>query len=248
MDIFVRQIPPQASEKQLKDFFQPYLADFNITTFQLVNFRNKPLANITILEACQGRAFLCKYGPGSRPVLKMHDNFVKCSVSRVPPSDMQLRTLEMEAKRQHNRQISDTEIHNKHQALNGSYGRETSTFNTDSIACGVWTYVENELTFQPHVIDDRPGQLIFGNRQAALLLDNNGINADRIDINHYNVDCVLTGDRKYPTVTFTLVCPPKFYRQKKEQPVHDIIAQIARLEVNDQTTLIQRTKKTDDKH
>ncbi|KAL1303235.1 hypothetical protein AAFC00_006650 [Neodothiora populina] len=238
MDIFVRQVPAQATEKQLRQFFRPLLTGLDITVFDVNKFKNKPLATIAVLTAAQGNRFLDKYGVNSRAARPLYFNghLLACSVSRNAPTDIQLRGLMFEKERQ----IAKTEPQSKH----GQSARDrrnkahaTTTFSTDSTSCGLWVYDGDRLTYQPHFIDARHGSIVLGLRQVVLLLEPEGspvgFSADRIDINYFNVHTVLIGPRDDPTVTFTSWCPPKFFMQVAA-PQRDMYAMLAQMNIRGQ--------------
>lgn len=236
MEVFVRQLPIHTSEKEIKHFFRPYLAEFNITTYDVSKFSGKPLANITILDATNGHRFLQKYGRNGQPILRMNGMPIRCQLSNRIPTDTDLRTLELEASRQREKQKNQSQQHHSALSLGGATKGAVTTFNISSLSCGAWTYTNDRLTYQPHFNDVRLGKIVFGMRQAVILLHPNGTSADRIDVNYYNIDSVLTGDHKSPTVTFTLYFAPKFYRQDDEnaKPVDPLMDMMARLGFNGQ--------------
>lgn len=237
MDIFVRAIPPSSSEKDLVKFFRSYFAEFGIITYEINKFRNKPLANITILEPTKGHLFLAKYGVYARTLtpLRMNGYYIKCSVSHTVPTPIQLRTLAAESARQ-SEKLRDQSGRSQPRKERGA------THGISSLACGVWTYKDDRLVFQPHFFDSRSGRIVFGARQAVILLQPDGQSADRIDINYYNVDTVLIGDPIDPTISLTCVCPPKFYQQAPDNTT-ELNALLARLNVNLQRPLPQQQPK-----
>lgn len=236
MEVFIRQIPVHSSDKQIKQFFKPYLAEFGINTFEVSKFPNKPLANITVLDATKGHLFLRKYGcnVARAPPLIMNGNVIKCSLSNRTPTEFQLKTLTLEAARQLSKTKGLAQDH-KVQLPD----RSVTTFATMSLSCGVWTYVGDRLTYSPYLVDSRPGELVVGLRQVVLLLQSDTVSADRVNIDCYNIDTILTGDHKDPTVTFTLFCPPKFYREDAGL----LAAAMARLGFITQTPSVQQPKR-----
>lgn len=222
MDIFVRDVPLHASEKQLRQLLASYLAQFRIYDFDVSKFKNKPLATVTVLDATQGNLFLNKYGLASRAQdhPRLGGKPLKFMPSKNVPSSIQLRTLEEERNRRLAKVTGPAHVSGTAMP-NGRSAPGNTSFGTISLSCGVWTYQADNLVFQSHFLDTRPGRIVLGARQAVLLLDADGVSADRVDFNYYSIDTVLTGNSLDPTVTFACYCPPKFYR-KESAPTPDI--------------------------
>ena len=86
----------------------------------------------------------------------------------------------------------------------------------------MWSYDDSsQLVFDSHFTLVKPGKIIFGLREAVLILGDIGTDQVRMDINYYSCDNVALDDhRSEPTLTFTLRHSPKFYKVKGE----DVIA------------------------
>lgn len=224
MDIFVRSIPLDCTDAQLKELFRAPFAACGITVYNCQKFRNQGLANITILDVPGGLDFLAKYGiplddrrKNSRPQipLVLKGRHVLCSPSRNPPAELSLQSLKFETKRKAQRSAGHGHpTSDPRSGPPGGENRALNNFAITSFACGVWKYDNGRLTFVPYATQNTSGKLLLGARQAVLLL-NSGIPGDtrgyRIDINYFNVDTVLTGAYDSPTVTFTLECSPRSY-------------------------------------
>lgn len=213
-------------------------------------FRNKPLASITVLDVARGLDFIARYGvpmdarrnthPSIRLIMNMMNRnfFVLCSPSRNPPTEMSLQSLQFESRREAQRSVNHRHTNSVPQTvLPGSGNRALNSFATATFACGVWSHYSGRLTFVPYAVQNIPGKLLLGARQAVILLKEDY----RIDINYFTVDTVLTGSYDAPTVTFTLNCPPKFYRHGVV--CEDIAQALARLSFGLDATPI-RSKKT----
>lgn len=234
MDIFVRGVPVHASEKQLKELLTPHPTGVDIDAFDVSKFQQKPLATITILDPAQGDLFLIKYGICCDPRnhLRLNGSLLKFSLSRDAPSEFQLRTLAAERDRRLIKLQTQRQQQKNHGAMSGNLHHKSTTFDTMSLSCGTWTYIGERLTFEPHFMDPRPGRVIFGARQAVVLLQSDGGSADRVDFNYYNIDSVLTGDWSEPTVTLTGWYPPKFYRQDSDNSMASLVAMLAQMNPN----------------
>jgi hypothetical protein len=58
MDIFIAGIPPQATDTDLKNFLQPLLRQYSITTFDHVKTKNKGCGFLYVPDKTQAEAFL----------------------------------------------------------------------------------------------------------------------------------------------------------------------------------------------
>lgn len=105
MDVFVRNLPDQASEKQINNYFQKVLANLGIETYHCQKLKSRGLATITILDTAKARQFLSIYGQtgsGARGYasapqrLQFMGRSVNCSQSNKPPDQFLLKTLEKE--------------------------------------------------------------------------------------------------------------------------------------------------------
>ncbi|GAB7352148.1 hypothetical protein MBLNU459_g2637t1 [Dothideomycetes sp. NU459] len=225
MDIFVRQIPVHSTTSQLKEFFRRPFADCGITAYDCQKFPNKPFATITVLDKARGLNFIARYGSS----LVMNGKPVLCSPSKFPAPDLALQSLELQVRRMAQKSVGQKarKTSEGNAGIPATAGRAPNNFAIASFACGVWTHDNGRLTFIPHAAQHSSGQLVLGARQAVILLKPVGFSSleeHRIDINYFTIDTVATGSHVAPTITFTLFCPPKFYRQ----PI-DIVQQFASL-------------------
>lgn len=209
MEVFINRIPPHCTERDLKRFFNGPLAEFSITNFVCEKLGNKACAKLIFLDVDKGKRFLTKYGKSNgqqRPLvqLNMNGNHINCAESKNKPNEYILRSLKSKA-------MQSVVLA---QSRPAAYFQMNSKFDISQLRCGVWTFINGELTFVPHFVDSRRGTILFGHRQLALLYgsDSTGIqSAHRIYIRYFNVDTATTGDYKCPTITFTLQASPSFY-------------------------------------
>ncbi|KAI4153397.1 MAG: hypothetical protein L6R39_001577 [Caloplaca ligustica] len=105
MEVFVRNLHDQSTEKQVKQYFRPILADLNIYVFHCKKPRSKGFAIITIRDPLAGQKFLDLHGQsapgheGFRNVKKKlyrQNKPVNCHRSHSAPDEFILRSLERE--------------------------------------------------------------------------------------------------------------------------------------------------------
>ena len=106
MDIFVRNIPNQASAKNLESFFRDEFRPFRIHEFSCHKPRGRGYAIVTVLDAAKAQAFLKIHGEVSlqslkqlrTPALKYMDRQLLCAPSKHKPDEVLLQTLRKDAK------------------------------------------------------------------------------------------------------------------------------------------------------
>ncbi|KAI7090193.1 RNA-directed RNA polymerase [Hortaea werneckii] len=215
MDIFVRNVPPQATNRQLERLFKGILEECGTTTFHVEKFGGKQSAKLTILDIATGRVFLQHFGvpQGSalrvraeRP-LQLHGKYLQCSPSRDPASDFSLKSLELEAKRQ--RANIAVALGDAKQIQKSKITR----FDISLIQCGTWDYSGTKLAFLSHWSGPTIGSITIGDREVVVLLGTPGLDQKRIDFNFYSCEnIVIGGSYTDPSLSFTLRFAPKFYR------------------------------------
>ncbi|KAI4717300.1 RNA-directed RNA polymerase [Aureobasidium sp. EXF-10727] len=225
MEVFITRIPPHCTERDLRRFMQSRLAEFNITSFVCEKLGNKACAKLTVADAEKGKRFIKKYGKINgqrRPLvqLNMNGQYMNCAESKNKPDEYTLRSLTSRAAQS----VVST------QSRPALRPKPNSSFEFSHLRCGVWSFVNDELTFVPHFVDSRRGRVLFGHRQLALLYDDmNSIDnrsAYRININYFDVDTATTGGYRCPTVTFALQLSPTFFC-KPSADVVDALAQLS---------------------
>jgi len=101
MDIFVRNIPAHSTNKQLERLLEGPLKECGVTGYDVDNWKSKPQAKVTVLNAAAGQRFLQTYGVargapsyahGLKP-LRWDGVFVQCSQDRNGPSAFALKSL-----------------------------------------------------------------------------------------------------------------------------------------------------------
>src|SRR4051812_18208737 len=105
MDIFVRNVPNQSTDKQLHKFLRPHLKALGTEVFHCDKFKGKKLALVTLLDPTQASRFLALYGDNAVQdsiTLKLKLTFLGqtlyFSASNKAPDPTLLRCLRKEAK------------------------------------------------------------------------------------------------------------------------------------------------------
>ncbi|KAH0559780.1 hypothetical protein GP486_003706 [Trichoglossum hirsutum] len=208
MDIFIRGLPDQISERQLIKSFGPVLAKCSIQTFYCQRLRGRGLATLTVADEGQGLAFLKLYG--WNPVLPARvtvlGRTVLCSTSKYSPEPLMIQSLKKEEADKLRRNMV------KKPAVERS-GQPEGGFGFRSLSCGLWDYNDSDLVFVSHFWDSSEGTVMFGIKSMTLLLCpiNMLLPTFRIDIPYSSVDTITTGDQSNPSVTITLAEAPRMF-------------------------------------
>ncbi|KAI4233718.1 MAG: hypothetical protein LQ349_004230 [Xanthoria aureola] len=221
MEVFVRNLPQEATEKQVKQYFRPILADLSINVFHCQKPRNKGYAKITIFDRQLGQRFLAVHGqllPGLegfktvKKQLRHMNRPLNCSLSNNAPDEYVLKSLEREQVEKTPAQWPPV-LKPKAQAVDQK--RTRRSFDFDSIYCGALDYIGSDLAFVPYYGQTRSGRLIFGRR--FVLVDFNPsivtLSAHQMEIPYSNILSMMTGSSTTPSVTFSLALAPRFYEK-----------------------------------
>jgi hypothetical protein len=216
MDIFVGNVPATVSQKHLAASFVIPLRECGIEDFHLQLPRGKNFAFITVLNARDGQRFLGRYGTPQpnprrhRPAASIicHGLRLRCNAGRHQPTEFNIKALEFEASKRAAEAVTTMPQDSKH----------VRKFNLTRIHCGSWGYDEiSQLVFDSHFTLVKTGSIVFGQRQAVLLLGEIGTDQVRMDINYYSCDSIALDDHRYePALTFTLAHSSKFYKVSGE--------------------------------
>ncbi|KAK4549268.1 hypothetical protein LTR36_007727 [Oleoguttula mirabilis] len=202
MDIFVQDVPLHATSKQLEDAFRAPLSTCGAHVFHAYKMVNKTLAIVTVLDTLACEQFL--RAARLTPVI-MKGKPLRCSKSSKSPTTFSVRALLLEAAQEAVKKASGA----------GAPRAPQSAFNTNfsstRIQCGIWEYDGTQLAFQQHYSLAVMGTVVFGTREAIILLNPPGCDQIRAHINYYICDSIILGDFADPSVAFTVQLAPKFY-------------------------------------
>ena len=172
-----------------------------------------------MLFPSEGQRFLSLYGvPQNAPrsfqpkkSVTCNNLRLRCQASRNKPTEFDIKALQHEATKRAAEAVVTTPQDTKH----------TRKFDVTRVHCGMWGYDDSsQLVFDSHFTLVKIGRIIFGLREAVLLLGDIGTDQVRMDINYYSCDNVALDDHRFePTLTFTLRHSPKFYKVKGEDVI-----------------------------
>ncbi|KAL8857594.1 MAG: hypothetical protein Q9178_005922 [Gyalolechia marmorata] len=217
MEVFVRNLPQEATEKQVKQYFRPILAELNINVFHCQKPRNKGYAKITLQDRQLGQHFLDIHGqikPGyqgfkavKRQLYHMHRP-VNCSLSNHMPDEYVLQSLARE-------QTENTLAKRRHvpKASGMTSRKMCRIFNFNGINCGAMDYIESDLAFVPYYGQVRTGRLTFGRRLILVDLDasRTAPSGQQMEIPYSSILSLMTWRSTNSYVTFSLAVAPRFF-------------------------------------
>lgn len=214
MDVFVKNLPPAITEKQIENFFRPHLGKFSINTFSCRALRGKgsptSSAVITILDARKARAFLEVHGQAGqgrenwgkvRHQLYHMGKPIYCSKSNQIPDRFLLQALEKDETKKLNAEYRPPKPDSR--KIQRSFGIKT-------LNCGQWDYVGEDLVFVTHFQEQRMGVMIFGRQSVIIDLHptDHARLAQRVEMPYFDIQSFTIGNH---TATFALRAPPKLF-------------------------------------
>ena len=213
MDIFIRNVPDQSTEKQLRKFLLPHLRALGTDVFNCNKFRNKRLALVTMLDPILAHRFLAQYGDNAvqsstalKPKLTFLGQPLYFSASNKRPDPILLQSLQKQAK------DKEKNTHRgRQQAL--QYERLEREYSYLSFSCGIWDHKDSRLAFKSHFHDARRGRIMFGKQALALVVepDYGLYSRYRVDFPYNSVQSITLGDFQDPSLTFTLSEAPRIF-------------------------------------
>ncbi|TGO38954.1 hypothetical protein BHYA_0063g00010 [Botrytis hyacinthi] len=219
MEVFVRNVPVQTGEHDLRNFLRPKLNSLAIRAFHCYTARSKDFAKITFRTTTDGEKFLRKFGerrpnnrqriPRATPAkLIYHSTPIYCEQSRSAADPYLLRCLEKEEKER---------VENSY--LNHGPPIANTSFECSTIMCGNWNYVGENLVFMPELILKSRTIVHFKERAMILVLDN----GSRMVIRYDTIELLTTDAGHYPGITATLHQSPHFFNSP---PKNDLLEMI----------------------
>lgn len=240
MELLVKNLPDQITQKQIEQFFRPVLKTLDIKTFECRKLRKGGFATITIADSQKAEIFLNLYGQTTGPrgfsaakkKLEYRGKPIYCSRSQNEPGRFLLQSMQNQERKQ-------KEAIN-YQKAKGPLRRK---FATSCLDCGHWDYVNGSLTFMSHFQENRIGQIFFGRRSLIIdLLPQQDpiIPGQRLEIAYIIIESFIIGDLGAPGVTFSLYEAPKLFEDNKPE---GLIAQASVLSLGQNQKPIPRRKR-----
>ncbi|KAL8727231.1 MAG: hypothetical protein Q9166_006195 [cf. Caloplaca sp. 2 TL-2023] len=222
MEVFIRNVPHEATEKQIKQYFRPILAELNINIFHCMKPRKQGYAKITFQDIQLGQHFLNKHGQaqpgrqGFRTVKQQlyHMNRpINCSLSNNPPDEFVLKSLEREAATK-----AVAAHHRKPKVPKTGSTQSQRIFNISYVACGSMDYNGSYLAFVEQYKATNAGVLVFGRRFILVEFHplSPALPTKQIEISYDSIESLTLGKATNPFMTFSLAQAPKFFEKEPE--------------------------------
>lgn len=221
MDVFVKNLPEQMTEKQVNNYFRPHLERLGIKTYHCDKLKSKGCAILTILDIPKAKQFLYIHGqaqPGPqgfhavRQKLFHQNRPVNCSLSNKPPDRFLISNLEKQDK---DRSTKAFVTKQDQQSPRESPRR---VFDLAGLWCGQWDYMNGDLVFASYYHSNRTGRIAFGSRGLFVTLTATALPMDGQSIHHLElpyktIHSVTTGSMQDPSITLSLIDPPKMFEK-----------------------------------
>jgi RNA dependent RNA polymerase len=213
MDIFVRNVPDQSTDKQLHKFLLPRLKALGTDVFNCNKFKNKRLALVTVLDPVLAHRFLAVYGDNAvrsptpiTPKLTYLGQTLYFSAGNRQPDPILLQSLRKEVK-------DKAKNTHKGRAQAMPTARFERKYPYCSLSCGTWDYEDSKLSFIYHFYDARRGLLMFGKQTLAFVVDpdNQVRSRYRLDFPYNSIQSITLGNFQDPSLTCTLSEAPRIF-------------------------------------
>lgn len=229
MELLIRNLPDQITERQIEQFFRPVLTRLDINIFECRKLRKGGFATITIADSRKAESFLNLYGQttasrgfgAAKRKLEYMTKPIYCSQSRNDPDRFLLQSMENQE-----RELKEAAKYQNAKPIKGPLRRK---FETSSHDCGRWDYVNGSLTFMSYFQENRVGNMFFGRRSLIIdLLPRQDpiVPGQRLEISYIIIESFIIGDLGGPSVTFSLYEAPRLFQENKRE---DLIEQVMAL-------------------
>ena len=240
MEVIVRNLHDQVTEKQVDNFFRNVLEKLGIKTYICHKLKGRGMATITILDVNKGRQFLKMHGqtqPGAKgyafvPVKLVHmGRPINCSVSNKSPDEFLLRSLKKEeSDRYAASQSKKPRIVQGRGDENRRPGNQNRrAFDISSLKCGQWDYTGADLVFVTCSQERKKGRMIFGPRSLLIKLwpQDPTSPLQQVEIPYSSVQSMTVGPNTNPTITFSLVEAPKLFESLNSNTLEVALQKLA---------------------
>ena len=224
MEVIVRNLHDQVTEKQVDNFFRNVLDKLGIKTYLCQKLKNRGMATITILDINKARQFLKMHGqiePGPKGFVSVPFKLfhmgrpINCSVSNKAPDEFILRSLKKE---ESDRYVASQSKKPRIVPGRGDENRRPGNYNRRAfdikyLKCGQWGYVGADLAFVTYSQERKKGRMIFGLRSLLLKLypQDPASPVQQIEFPYSSVQSMTVGPITNPSITLSLSEAPKLF-------------------------------------
>lgn len=227
MDVMVRNLHDQITEKQVDNFFRPILEKLGIKTYSCQKLKGRGCALLTILDSGKARQFLHLHGQSAkgaqgfasvRQKIKRLGQPVNCILSNKPPDPFLLRSLQKEESDRYAAAQSK-----KPKLVPSGSEPIRRAYDIRALACGQWDYVGEDLAFVEYYQSPRSGRIVFGPRSLLIKLrpSTRGLPVaspeQQLEIPYKSIISFTTGSRKDASLTFSLAEAPRMFEKMTKE-------------------------------
>lgn len=210
MEIIAKNLPESATRNQVEQFFRAKLSEVLIYAYHCKKLKGRTYA-ITVGDGQKAENFLERYNAKNGLQLLLDDQRIQCFRSGEKLDQFLLKSLREEDVEK-SATVSQTPLSRdkKSRAVRRK-------FNIESLSCGRWAYDDyDDLIFSTQFKEFRKGTMLFGSR--ALIIDlepyyRKGLPTHRLEIPYTNIESFTRGPVTNPTVTFSLLAPPRLFEE-----------------------------------
>ena len=228
MDVFVRNLPDQMTEKQVNNYFRPYFERLGIKTWKIDKLKARGCAVVTILDVPRAQQFLYIHGqtqPGPQGFRSVRSKLfhmnrpINCIISNTQPDKFLISSLEKEEKDKH---TNASVLRRKGPQPRAEEHRRV--YDLVQMFCGQWDYLGSELSYVNYYQSDRMGQIAFGRYGLFVTLSSSGPRQEnaaefQLEIPYRTIQSYTTGSWNDPSLTFSLAEPPKIFEKINQDAV-----------------------------
>lgn len=223
MEVIIRNLPDQITEKQIERYFKSVLEKFNVTTYHCQKLR-RGCARLTILDIVKAERFLELHGQtqsGSKGFHSVQQKLfhmgrpVNCSRSNNVPDQFLLKSL----KKEESERYAASQSRKPKIVPAVEAGTLRRAFDIAQLKCGQWSYVQTDVAFATYYQERRRGRIIFGHRAMLIKLDSQIQDPalHQVEIPYESVESFTVGPMSDPSMTFALYHPPKLFEMLNTQ-------------------------------
>lgn len=224
MEVLIRNLPDQITDKQIDKYFKPVLEKLNITTYHCQKLRGRGCARLTILDIGKAQRFLEIHGQtqsGPKGFQSVQQKLfhmrrpVNCSQSNNVPDQFLLQSL----KKEESDRYAASQSRKPKVVPPIEAGTLRRAFDISQLKCGQWAYVQHDVAFATYYQERRKGRIIFGHRAILIKLDSQIQDAalHQVEIPYESIESFTVGPMSDPCMTFSLHHPPKLFEMLNTQ-------------------------------
>ena len=220
MEVLIRNLPDQLTDKQIEKYFKGFLEKLNITTYHCQKLRSSGCARLTIPDIEKAQRFLKIHGQiqsGPKGFAKVQQKLiymgrpVNCSRSNNVPDHFLLQSL----KKEESDRYASSQSRKPKLVPPIEAGTVKRAFDISRLKCGQWAYVRTDVAFATYYQEQRKGRIIFGHRAILIKLDSQTQDSlsHQVEISYESVESFTVGGKANPWMTFSLRYPPKLFER-----------------------------------